>query len=353
METLTNEKGFDNAFYVLNSDNKIELHLDGKDAYQSLSEQAKSNIKRAFVWGRQRGAWVSRSKDGGIPYSMRQYSIKLGEDQERISFEESRERQINRAEHKAEKYEAWAESREKKAETLQSEFNRLRKDWSWLTQPFVNTSSGRSFRNSKERVMRSYEKGFESYQIAENHREKSDHYKAMAQEKELTNESYLINRVKEGEKAVRAYAKFELNYADRLENIDTQPDDYKIWLKARINYYQTAFEKLAFYMEHLKELNIQRKEAGIISPDEIQEKVSSGSVKKQVKEYFKNKYGIDLLKFTKAFGNGSKTYYYIRTVQPLPLEYHSGWAADNASQVPIVKLLAHIEKFNQSNTLLS
>jgi len=350
METLQVKTGLENAFYVLNSDNKIELHLGGKETYQSLSEEIKTNIKRAFIWGRQRGAWVSRAKNSGVPYSMRQYNIKFEGEQERTTFEESRERLINRAEHKAEKYDTWAESREKKAESLQSEFNRLRKDWSWLTQPYVNTSGGRSFRNQKEKVMARYDKGFESYQIANSHREKSEHYKQLAQGGELQNESYLINRVKEGEKAVRMYEKFLDTYSDRLENIDTQPDEYKIWLKARLNYYQTAFEKLAFYMEYLKELNIKRQQAGIISPDEIQKKVSSGNVKKQVKEYFKKKYNIDLLKFTKAFGNGTKTYYYIRTEQPLPERYHSGWAADNASQVPLVKLLADIEAFNSNES---
>ena len=75
--TTTLEQGFENAYYILNSDNKIELHLDGKNAYTSLSETAKQNIKRAFIWGRQRGAWVSRSKDGGRPYSMKDYNIPL------------------------------------------------------------------------------------------------------------------------------------------------------------------------------------------------------------------------------------------------------------------------------------
>lgn len=345
--TTTLEQGFENAYYILNSDNKIELHLDGKNAYTSLSETAKQNIKRAFIWGRQRGAWVSRSKDGGRPYSMKDYNIPFKGEQERVSFEESRENRIERAEHKSERYESYAESRERQAESLQSEFNRLRKDWSWLTQPYVNTSGGRSFRNQKEKVMARYDRGFESYKIAESHREKSAHYKLMASESELQNESYLINRVKEGEKNVRAFEKFEQNYSDKLENIDAQPDDWKMWLKARVNFYQTSFEKLAFYYEALKELNIKKKEAGLLCADDIQEKVQGG-VKKQVKQYLKEKYNIDLLKFTKAFGEGVRTTYYIRTEQPLPLEYHSGWAADNAGQVRLAKLIHDIEKFNES-----
>lgn len=342
------ETGLINAYYLLNSDNKIELHLDGKNAYNSLPESIKKDIKRSFIWGRQRGAWVSRSKDTGIPYSMRSYSIPFKGEQDRKSYEESRAQKIERLENKAERFEGYAESREKKAESLQSEFNRLRKDWSWLTQPYVNTSGGRSFRNQKEKVMARYEKGFESYQIANQHREKAEELKKTASESELKSESYLINRVKEGEKNVRAFEKFQTLYSDRLDNIESQSDEWKVWLKARMNFYQTAFEKLAFFYEHLQELTISKKEAGLISADDIAENVQS-NVKKKVKDYLKQKYNVDLLKFTKAFGVGVNTYYYIRTVQPLPLEYTSGWAADNAAQIRLAKILTDIETFNNSN----
>jgi len=346
METLTTtQTGLQGAYYLLNSDNKIELHLNGKEAYGSLPENIKQDIKRAFIWGRMRGAWVSRSKDSGIPYSMRGYSIPYKGEQERKSYEESREQKIERFENKAERYETYAESREKKAESLQSEFNRLRKDWSWLTQPYVNTSGGRSFRNAKEKTMARYEKGFESYKIAREHRGKVEHYKAAASESELKNESYLINRVKEGEKNAQMFEKFMQLYADKLECIDTQPDDWKIWLKARVNFYETSFEKLAFFFNALQELTIAKKESGLINADDINE-VVQGGVKKQVKDYFKQKYNIDLLKFSKAYGVGVRTVYYIKTVQDLPIEYNTGWAAQNVSQINLAKLLKDIENFN-------
>jgi hypothetical protein len=337
--------GLQNAFYLLNSDNKVELHLDGKQAYNSLPESVKTDIKRAFIWGRQRGAWVSRSKDCGVPYAMRGYSIPFNGEQERKSYEESREQKIERAENKAERYEGYAESRERKAESLQSEFNKLRKDWSWLTQPYVNTSGGRSFRNQKEKVMARYGKGFESYKIANQHRETAEALKRSASEAELKSESYLINRVKENEKNVRAFDKFQALYADKLENIDQQSDDWKIWLKARLNFYTTSFEKLAFFYTHLQELTIAKKEAGLISADDINENVQ-GNVKKKVKDYLKAKYNVDLLKFTKAYGVGVKTVYYIKTAQPLPLEYTSGWASDSSAQINLAKILTDIETFN-------
>mgnify|MGYP003657705645 CR=1 FL=1 len=64
-----------NAYYKLNADNKIELYFEGREAYSSLDDAVKSDIKRSFVWGRRRKAWVSRTKGVGIPYQMDKYNI--------------------------------------------------------------------------------------------------------------------------------------------------------------------------------------------------------------------------------------------------------------------------------------
>lgn len=337
---------FEGAYYVLNSDNKIELHLNGKEHYQNLPEDAKKDIKRAFVWGRQRGAWVSRSKDSGIPWQMRSYKVALKEIEDRKEYSEAREQKIERAENKADRYEVYAQSREKEAKSLQSEFNRLRQDWSWLTQPNVNTSGGRSFTRSRERVMARYDRGFESLNKADQHREYAAALRITASETELKNESYLINRVKEGEKAVRAFQKFEQLYSDKLENIDTQQDEWKIWLTARMNYYQTAFEKLDFFKEALDELTEQRSAKGVITHADIDTRIKG--LKAEVKRYLKEKYSIDLLKFSAAFGKGIRKHYYLRTVQPLPAEYHSGWAAQDCAQVPVAQLIKDIDAFYQA-----
>jgi len=333
---------FAGAFYVLNSDNKIELHLDGKQGYTSLPEDVKTNIKRAFIWGRQRGAWVSRSKDCGIPYAMRGYKIPLQEIEERKEYADAREQKIERAENKANRYDSYAESRQKEAKSLQAEFNTMRKDWSWLTQPNVNTSGGRSFTRQREKVYARYDRGMESLKIADQHSERAAALRSSASESELKSESYLLNRVKEGEKAVRMFEKFTTRYASMLENIDTQSDETKIWLTARMNYYNTAFEKLEFFGEALNELTIQRTEAGQITHADVKNELS----KKEVKKYFKDRFNIDLEKFVTAFGRGCNKYYYIKTTQPLPVQYHSGWAADNAGQVNGTKLLKDIREFN-------
>lgn len=331
---------------MLNSDNKIELHLNGKEHYSSLPEFVKTDIKRGFIWGRQRGAWVSRSKDTGIPFSMRSYSIPLNQVQERKEYIDAREKRIERTEHRAERFEGYAEARIKEAESLQSEFNKLCGDWSWITQPNVGTSGGRRFSRQREKVVSRYEKGFESMKVAEYHRERAQIAKISASESELKSESYLLNRVKEGEKDVRKFERFTQTYADKLATIDAQPDDWKIWLKARMNYYETAFEKLEFFQDALNELTIQRKESGKITHVDIDERIKG--IKSEVKKYLKEKYGIDLLKFTSAFGQGIKRYYYIKTAQPLPVEYHSGWASDCAAQIPVAKIIKDIDEFYKS-----
>jgi Domain of unknown function (DUF3560) len=337
-------KGLENAYYVLNSDNKIELHLDGKDAYSQLPESVKTDIKRAFIWGRQRGAWVSRSKDCGIPYIVKKYGVEFREAQERKEYTEAREQKIERAEHKAGRYENYAASREQEAKSLQSEFNKMRQDWSWLTQPNVNTSGGRRFSRQREKVYARYDRGMESLKKAEAHKERAEDLRRSASESELKSESYLLNRVKEGEKAVRMFDKFMLRYATQLENIDAQNQEFKVWLMARMNYYETAFEKLEFFQDALNELTIQRTESGQITHTDVKNELS----KKEVKKYFKDCFNIDLVKFVTAFGRGCDKYFYIKTVQPLPVQYHSGWAADNAGQVNGTKLLKDMRQFNES-----
>jgi hypothetical protein len=132
METqaTTTAVNFEGAYYILNSDNKIELHLNGKEAYSKLPDNVKTDIKRSFIWGRQRGAWVSRSKDSGIPYSMRSYKIPFQGADERKEYTEAREQKIDRAENKADRYDNYAAAREKEGKSLQAEFNKLRQDWS-------------------------------------------------------------------------------------------------------------------------------------------------------------------------------------------------------------------------------
>jgi hypothetical protein len=57
-----NKISIENAFYKLNSDNKIELHFTDRNAYKNLSDETKKDIRSGFVWGRQRGAWCRAQK---------------------------------------------------------------------------------------------------------------------------------------------------------------------------------------------------------------------------------------------------------------------------------------------------
>ena len=49
-------------YFVLNRETgKIELHFE-KSTYLALSDEQKSRIKSNYLWGRNSGCWISRSK---------------------------------------------------------------------------------------------------------------------------------------------------------------------------------------------------------------------------------------------------------------------------------------------------
>lgn len=96
-------------YYVhdLESD-KLELHTAGKADWQSLPEELRNRIKRAFLWSNRRNCWASRTK-GGIN---RIWFVKeltaagfedRGEQGERLTFAEQIERQQERAEDRADR----------------------------------------------------------------------------------------------------------------------------------------------------------------------------------------------------------------------------------------------------------
>ncbi|MEN7547861.1 N-6 DNA methylase [Rapidithrix thailandica] len=47
------------SYYIINPDRKAELHFDYGE-YKALPEELKKELKRYFVWGRKRKAWVSK-----------------------------------------------------------------------------------------------------------------------------------------------------------------------------------------------------------------------------------------------------------------------------------------------------
>lgn len=225
MTTATTEKS-----YIFNLETgKIELHFD-KAEYMSLSEEEKKLIKSNFLFSRYSGAWVSRAKEPNL-YHVRQVAAKLGFTQEqrtgeRLSFAEQIERKAERAEARAERYEGYAENAEKRAGKLQSDFNKYRKDWSWLTQPIIAGHSGsRAFANHKNKVMARYERGFEEYRKSEYFRDRAATAQNTADMKKFKDPVYLDNRIKECKKNIRAMEKNIVHYEEILYSLENHSEE--------------------------------------------------------------------------------------------------------------------------------
>ena len=256
--------------YILNKETqKIELHFT-KEEYQALTDQQKRELKSAYLFSGKSKAWVSRSKNNH--YSAIRIAEKLGFTDggsigERLSFQEELERKAERAEARAERYEQYAENAEKRAESLQSEFNSLRGDWSFVTQPNINSSSGRRFTAYRDKVINRYEKGFEEYRKSEYFKEKAQTAQQTAGKSQLQSRSYLSNRITECNKNIKAFQQHIVRYEEYIERInngetlknrkDGEPltvEHVENWIMERLEKMEYEMDKLAYMENCLDEL---------------------------------------------------------------------------------------------------
>jgi hypothetical protein len=109
---------------------------------------------------------------------------------------------------------------EKRAETLQTDFNKYRKDWSWLTQPIIVGHSGsQAFKRHKDKVMARYERGFEEYKKSEYYQDRAATARSTANNVKLTDKVYLDNKIKECNKEIKIYQDIIVKYEDALYKI--------------------------------------------------------------------------------------------------------------------------------------
>jgi hypothetical protein len=260
--------------YIMNQETqKIELHFD-KAEYMALSDEQKKEIKSNFLWSSKAGAWVSRSTNNH--YWALKVAEKLGLSDggkvgERLSYAEELEKKSERAEARAERYETYSENAERRAVNLQSDFNRLRKDWSWLTQPIIAGHAGsRAFANHRNKVMARYERGFEEYQKSEYYQNRAATARGTASNAQLENPVYLHNRIKEQNKQVKIYQDIIVKYEDALYKIQ-QGEELKnrsgeVLTEAYIEQhitemlekYEWEHDKLEFFENKLEEVGGNR-----------------------------------------------------------------------------------------------
>ena len=217
--TNTNQRNF-----IFNLETtKIELHFD-KAEYDALPDEQKRKLKQAFLWSSARNCWVSRAKEPNL-YRAKLVAKELGfiEEQregERLSYAEQLERQSERAEARAERYEEYSANAVGRGEQLQSELNSFRGDNSFFTQPNINSSGGRRFTNYRQKLFDRYNRGFEEYRKSDYFKERAQTARETASQAQFDNPAYLDRRIKECKKEIRNREKNIVYYEGILHAVE-------------------------------------------------------------------------------------------------------------------------------------
>jgi hypothetical protein len=103
---------------------------------------------------------------------------------------------------------------------LQSEFNKFRGDISFLTQPNINSSSGRAFTNYRNRLYERYNKGFEEYRKSDYFKDRAQTARETASQAQFGNPAYLDRRIKECKKEIREREKNIVYYEEILSAVE-------------------------------------------------------------------------------------------------------------------------------------
>ena len=210
--------------YIFNLETtKIELHFE-KAEYDALPDEQKRELKSAFLWSNRGKCWVSRAKEPNL-YRAKEVAQKLGftEEQregERLSYAEQLERQSDRAEARAERYDGYADNAAKRGEQLQKPFNSYHGDISFFTQPNINSSAGRAFTNYRERLYNRYHKGFEEYRKSDYFKGRAATARGTASNAQFEDPGYLDRRIKECKKEIGHREKNIVHYEEILYAVE-------------------------------------------------------------------------------------------------------------------------------------
>ena len=246
------------SYYIHNRETgKLELHFD-KPEYDALTDEQRSEIKSAFLWGRRSGCWISRAKEPNLWRAERvAKALGLedgGAEGERLSFAEQQERKAERAEHRAERFEIKADAEEKRGEALQAPINRVHGDIAFFTQPNINTTAGRAFTRQREKMWEAFRKGFDAFNKSDYYRQRAQAAQRTADRAELKDRAFLNRRIEECEASIR---KFKRNI-DLCELYSkTSPEKAEGYAK-QIDYWteriELALDKLGYYQDAMDAL---------------------------------------------------------------------------------------------------
>lgn len=252
----------DNRHYIFNLETtKIELHFD-KAEYDALSDEQKREIKGAFLYSGKGKCWVSRAKEPNL-WRAKQVAAKLGftaeqREGERLTYGEQLERQAERAEARADRYEGYAANAAKRGEQLQKPLDAMHGDIAFFTQPNINSSAGRAFTNYRNRLYARYQSGFEEYRKSDYFRERAQTARETASKAEFSDPAYLDRRIKECKKEIRAREKNVAHYEETLTAIENGAEKKRYsgeiitaeavtsWIERELELIEKAMDKQAY-----------------------------------------------------------------------------------------------------------
>ena len=249
--------------YIFNLETtKIELHFE-KSEYNALTAEQKAGLKSAFLWSRTGSCWVSRAKEPNL-WRAKQIAAKLGFTEERrqgerLSFSKQVERQAERAERRAERYEQYAENAERRGAALQQPLNRMHGDIAFFTQPIIAGHAGsQAFARRRERMFAQYEKGFEEYRKSAYFQDRAQTARTAADGAKYWDVAYLDRRIKECKKEIKAREKNIIHYEEILFSIENGEKKRKVdgtpvtaeivngWIEQELELVEKAMDKQAF-----------------------------------------------------------------------------------------------------------
>lgn len=260
-----------NNTYILNRETgKIELHFE-KSEYDALTDAQRSSLKSNYLWSKTAKAWVSRAKYPNL-YHAKKVAAELGFTEEekvgeRLTYAEQLERKSERAEARAERYEGYAANAEKRGDALTGELEQYRGDTAFFTQPIIAGHAGsQSFARRREQIFARYDKGMAEYRKSAYFKERAQTAMETADNAQLQNPSYLDNRIKECNAAIRKLRKVLESYEKVLDahqnpteenaNLRNRYSEEKVteWQEDVLERLEIQVDKLGFFQNCLEEI---------------------------------------------------------------------------------------------------
>lgn len=279
-------------YFILNRETgKIELHF-AKATYDALDKAQKDKIKSNFLWGRNSGCWISRSKWPNTRYAARVAEeiglYNAGETGERLSFAEQQERKAERAERRAERYEARADAAQTAGKALQKPINDMHGDIAFFTQPNINSSAGRAFTRRRDHMFAAFDRGMEEFRKSDYWRERAAVAQQTAKQEQLKNKAFVFRRIddaqKEARKAKRGIEECETMLASGVDRwgeslTDERRENISAHMEHLTDVLEASLDKLGFYQGAMDALGGVEYDKDNIFPGYVVEVERFGAVK--------------------------------------------------------------------------